>query len=113
MVNTQVAANTSVTMRMIMGYAKNKAAALDIIQKLLKPEPADPASLPEKKKRALLIGHGEIPPGTPQPYSEFTDGGNKLRVLTPYTPRPIDHAVSNAVHSVIGDQSRPAYFLQR
>jgi len=48
-----------------------------------------------------LIGHGEIPLGTPQPYFEYKDNGNKLLVRTPYTPRPFDHGMSNPVHSVM------------
>jgi cyclic beta-1,2-glucan synthetase len=47
------------------------------------------------------IGHGEIPPGTPQPYFEFVDGGNTLRVRTPFTPRPFDHTMANAPGHVL------------
>ncbi|HOW88285.1 MAG TPA: hypothetical protein PKV84_06495 [Candidatus Omnitrophota bacterium] len=101
MVNALVAPKASATVRLMMGYSKNKKAALDMISKYLKPNPAQNASLPEKKHRGLLIGHGEIPPGTPQPYYEFLDNGNKLKVLTPYTPRPYDHAMSNTIHSVM------------
>ena len=101
LVNTLVAPKASATVRLMIGYSKNKKAALEMIAKYLKPNPAQSALLPEKKHRSLLIGHGEIPHGTPQPYYEFTDNGNKLKVLTPYTPRPFDHAMSNIVHSVM------------
>ncbi len=47
------------------------------------------------------IGHGEIPPGTAQPYFEFTDSGNTLRVHTPFTPRPFDHTMANALGHVL------------
>ena len=102
MVNVTVNPKGSKTIRLMIGYATNKARALDLIKKYLKPQQNKAISPPEKKKKPLLIGHGEIPPGTPQPYSEYTDNGNKLLVHTPYTPRPYDHAMSNAVgHSVM------------
>ena len=101
MVNAAVGPNASVTMRLMIGYAKNKAMALDSLGKHLKPQAAAAASLPRQKKTSLLIGHGEIPSGTPQPYCEYLDHGTKLRVHTPYTPRPFDHAMSNAMHSVM------------
>ena len=60
------------------------------------------------------IGHGEIPPGTPQPYSEFSDDGRTLRVHTPFTPRPFDHTLSNAPGARRrGDQSRAAHHVER
>jgi len=101
MINALVAPKSSSTMRLMIGYSKNKKMALEIISKYLKPNPAQSSALPEKKRRALLIGHGEIPQGTPQPYYEYLDNGNKLKVLTPYTPRPFDHAMSNALHSTM------------
>ncbi|MFA6601102.1 MAG: hypothetical protein WC352_06120 [Candidatus Omnitrophota bacterium] len=97
---TQLNPKGSYTMRMVIGYAKNRKAALEWLQKNFKARPDRKVALPEKK-RAHLIAHGEIPPGTPQPYSEFANQGNTLVVHTPYTPRPIDHALSNAVHSVM------------
>ncbi len=103
MVNASLGPNESVTTRLMIGYAKNKAAALDMIKSHLKPQAERRSVLPDEpqKKRALLIGHGEIPNGTPQPYFEFLDNGNRLRVRTPFTPRPVDHTMSNAIHSVI------------
>jgi cyclic beta-1,2-glucan synthetase len=101
MVNALVAPKSSLTMRLMIGYSKNRKAALEMIARHLKPNPAQNASLPETKHRALRIGHGEIPPGTPQPYYQYLDNGNTLKVLTPYTPRPFDHAMSNALHSTM------------
>jgi cyclic beta-1,2-glucan synthetase len=92
---------TSKTVRLIMGYAKNRDAALGLIRKYLNPVPAETAPPAPAKKKYPLIGHGEILPGTPQPYSEFTDHGRTLLVRTPFTPRPYDHALSNAIHSVM------------
>lgn len=99
-VNAAVAANGSSSMRFMIGYSKNKDKAMELIKKHLKPESPKGAA-PEKKKRALLIGHGEIPAGTQQPYSTYANNGDSLIVHTPFTTRPIDHAVSNAIHSVM------------
>ncbi|MFH0985223.1 MAG: hypothetical protein V1882_06770, partial [Candidatus Omnitrophota bacterium] len=101
LVNALVAPRASTTVRLMIGYSKNKKVALEMIAKHLKPTPSRGLALPEKKHRSLLIGHGEIPPGTPQPYYEYLDNGNKLKVLTPYTPRPFDHAMSNPLHSMM------------
>jgi len=87
--------------RLMIGYAKNREGALELVNEYLKPRMSE-AILPPEKKKPLLIGHGEILPGTPQPYCEYTDDGKKLLVRTPYTPRPFDHAMSNALeHSVM------------
>ncbi|MBI4549530.1 MAG: hypothetical protein HY714_01205 [Candidatus Omnitrophica bacterium] len=92
---------SSKTVRFIVGHAKNKDAALGLIRKYLNPVPAETAPSGPAKKKYPLIGHGEILPGTPQPYSEFIDEGRKLLVRTPFTTRPYDHALSNAIHSVM------------
>ena len=66
------------------------------------------------RKEVHSIRHGEIPPGTPQPYYEFADDGRTLRVLTPFTPRPYDHAMSNALgHLVSGDEPRVPHLGER
>ncbi len=99
MLNVSLEPNSSKSLRVLIGYSKNKRTALELINKHLKPQGIKRAA--ESKKRSPFIGHGEIPPGTYQPYFKFTDNGNKLIVHTPYTPRPYDHALSNAVHSMM------------
>ncbi|MFA5143659.1 MAG: hypothetical protein WC522_05800 [Candidatus Omnitrophota bacterium] len=99
-VNAELQAGGSIKMRFAIGFTKNRKMALEMITRFLKPAVSKAAVAPEKKKE-LLIGHGEIPPGTPQPYSTFTDNGRRLVVHTPFTPRPVDHAVSNAIHSIM------------
>lgn len=84
---------------LMIGYAKNRKIAIEMINGYLKPQTVKKAAGPIK--RSPLIGHGEILPGTPQPYSTYKENGNKLVVHTPFTPRPYDHAVSNAIHSVM------------
>lgn len=99
MIDVPLEPGSSKVLHMLIGYSKNKKAALEIVNKHLKPQGTKmPAS---ESKKSPVIGHGQVPPGTPQPYFKFTENGNKLVVNTPYTPRPYDHALSNAIHSVM------------
>lgn len=98
-INVALEPRAKKSIRLMIGYARNRAAALQTIDKYLKPNGTDRPA--DEKTRSPLIGHGEILPGTPRPYSKFTDNGNKLIVHTPFTPRPYDHAVSNAIHSIM------------
>lgn len=100
LVNVTLDAKASKTVRLMIGYSKNKEKALELIRRILSPK-ADKVSPETKVKKEPLIGHGEIPPGTPLPYAEYSEDGNKLIVHTPYTPRPFDHAMSNTLHSVM------------
>ncbi len=100
-VNTPVGPKGSSSMRLMIGYSKDRKSALELIGKHLAPKGVKAPASPSDEKKSPLIGHGEIPQGTAEPYSEFIDNGNKLRVNTPYTPRPVDHALSNPVHSVM------------
>ncbi|MCX5667634.1 MAG: hypothetical protein NTY34_04900, partial [Candidatus Omnitrophica bacterium] len=95
----QVGAKSAKKINLMIGYAKNRKAAIEMINGYLKPHAVKKAA--DTLKRSPLIGHGEILPGTPHPYSTFKDDGNSLVVHTPFTPRPYDHAVSNAIHSVM------------
>lgn len=99
-VNVSVAPQSQETIRLLIGVAKDKTQALSIIDRCLSPV-LSPATTTKPAKKPL-IGHGEILPGTPQPYYEYQDKGNQLMIPTPYTPRPFDHAMSNALgHTVI------------
>lgn len=101
LLNLSLAPKTAKRVRMVIGYAKDKKSAVELIQRHLKPI-ANPSLIHSKAEDKIpLIGHGEILPGTPQPYSSFLENGNKLRVHTPFTPRPYDHAMSNPIHSVM------------
>ncbi|MBN1493435.1 MAG: hypothetical protein JW938_04745 [Candidatus Omnitrophica bacterium] len=101
LINASVEARGKRTIKLMVGYATNKEKAKELIKTYLKPKAGTPVPDAKAKKRKFLIGHGEIPPGTPQPYSEFTDDGNRLLVKTPYTTRPYDHAMSNPMHSLM------------
>ncbi|HRZ86290.1 MAG TPA: hypothetical protein P5287_00595, partial [bacterium] len=101
LVPVSVGAKGTQQFKLMIGYAKNRKYAVDTVEKYLKPQAGVSAPQVAERKKKVLIGHGEILPGTPQPYSSFADNGNKLVVHTPYTPRPIDHAMSNPLHSVM------------
>jgi cyclic beta-1,2-glucan synthetase len=49
----------------------------------------------------VRLGHGEPPRGVKGPYTRFEDGGRVMRVLTPFTPRPFDHSMANALGHVM------------
>ncbi len=96
LIEASLAPSSSKTVKIMIGYAKNKQAALDLVKTHLSPKVHTPSLKAVAQPKSPLIGHGEIPPGTPQPYFKFDDRGNKLLIHTPYTPRPFDHALSNA-----------------
>ncbi len=83
-------------LRLLIGLATDKQQAIDLIARHLQVRGA--AAVSAERRRATLhpIGHGEVPPGTPHPYAEFSQDGRALTARTPFTPRPYDHALSNA-----------------
>lgn len=99
MLGVALAPKSSKTLRIFIGYSKNKKTAIELIDKHLKPQGVKKPA--EEKKKSPFIGHGEIPPGTPKQYFKFTDNGAKLIINTPFTPRPYDHALSNETHSIM------------
>lgn len=104
MLGMAVAPQEKKTVRLLIGAAKDEEQAVELINRCLRPgfKPVGKAADTKAVKKTPLIGHGEILPGTPQPYFEYRDNGNKLLIPTPYTPRPFDHAMSNAAgHTVI------------
>lgn len=105
-VSLPVDGNGSATVRFVVGCVEKRDDALALIASQLQTaagtQATDDADT-ERSQAAVLqkIGHGEIPPGTPQPYYKYSDDGNTLRVLTPYTPRPYDHSMSNPLGHVL------------
>ena len=96
MIGLKLNAKESKKIRFLMGYAQNKEKSINIINQYLKPlGEYKPGLKLERDKKHPLIGHGQIPNGTPQPYSEYSKDGNKLLIHTPYTTRPYDHAMAN------------------
>ena len=99
---------------LLMGLARDKQQAVDLIVRHLGTggdaatsawpardarSAADVATEPAPTRHA--IRHGEMPPGTPQPYWSFPIRGRTLLVHTPLTPRPFDHTMSNALGHVV------------
>ena len=93
-------------LRILIGCCKTKATAAEWIGKHLKPEIDGSLSGVRQPERHPLIGHGEVLPGTPEQYTEYVNNGNTLRVLTPFTPRPFDHAMSNPLGHVLAVTNR-------
>ncbi|MCU0858863.1 MAG: hypothetical protein MUC65_10735, partial [Pontiellaceae bacterium] len=106
LLDAPLSANGTLSHTVLIGCCEEKTHAEQLILKHLKPE-IDPSLRTQKQPpRPLKIGHGEIPPGTPDHYTEYTDNGNTLRVLTPFTPRPFDHEMANALGHVVAVTNR-------
>jgi hypothetical protein len=104
LVDIPLEARGSGSLRLLIGCADDKDEAADWVRRYVQPSVA--AAWHEPAPRQPRIGHGRIPPGTPQPYCEFADGGRRLRVHTPLTPRPFDHAMANALGHVLSVTNR-------
>ena len=107
LIGLTVPARGSSRVRLLIGLAGDKTQAIDLIARHLA-GPGGRRSLSPTRRRKTFhpIGHGEIPPGTPQPYSEFSEDGRTLLVRTPFTPRPFDHTMSNALGHVVAVTNR-------
>ena len=88
-------------LRLLIGLADDKAGAIDLIARHLGIPGAGSVAAALRRKSSHSIGHGEIPAGTPRPYAEFSKDGRSLLVRTPFTPRPFDHTLSNALGHVM------------
>ncbi len=96
----------SARVRLLIGMVKDKAEAVALIARYLRIPGAEAHSTDRHRKTVHSIGHGAIPPGTPDPCFEFSDDGRTMRVLTPFTPRPFDHAMSNALGHFVSVTNR-------
>jgi cyclic beta-1,2-glucan synthetase len=99
-------ARGSSRLRLLIGLARDKAQAIDLIARHLQIPGAGAISSARTRKTYHPIGHGEIPPGTPQPYTDFSEDGRTLRVHTPFTPRPFDHTLANGRGHVLAVTNR-------
>ncbi|HKB01846.1 MAG TPA: hypothetical protein VKD90_06480, partial [Gemmataceae bacterium] len=87
--------------RFLVGLADDREQAAGLVTQYL-PVPGADTGLALRERAALHpVGHGEVPPGTPRPYFEFSADGRRLVVHTPFTPRPWDHTMSNALGHVV------------
>jgi cyclic beta-1,2-glucan synthetase len=101
LLGTTLPAHGTFQMRLLMGLTRNKQEAMGLIAHHLRVPGAETVSPSRQRKLLHPIGHGEIPPGTPQPYFEFSEGGRRLSIRTPFTPRPYDHTMSNSRGHVV------------
>ncbi|MCE5266884.1 MAG: hypothetical protein LLG00_03245 [Planctomycetaceae bacterium] len=92
------------SLKLLVGCADSVEQAAAWIKQYLHPSSDNAAK--EASARQPRIGHGKIPPGTPQPYWEYANNGRTLRIRTPFTPRPFDHTMSNAVGHVLAVTNR-------
>ncbi|WP_156513202.1 GH36-type glycosyl hydrolase domain-containing protein [Planctomyces sp. SH-PL62] len=101
LVGLNVPARGEAKAKLLIGLADDKAAAIDLIARRLDIPNARAASTERTRKARHRLGHGEIPPETPSPYAEFSEDGLNLLVRTPFTPRPFDHTMANALGHVV------------
>ena len=86
--------------RLLMGFASGKEQARELVARHLQVGGPSSTILPIERGSFHPIGHGEIPSAVTQPYTEFAEDGRQLVVRTPFTPRPFDHTMSNALGHV-------------
>ena len=98
-----IEAKGSAKAELLVGCADSKAQAAEWIREHLGANVEHRTSNVEHRTENVgpMIGHGEIPPGTPLPYTEYEDDGSTLHVRTPFTPRPFDHTMSNGLGHVL------------
>ena len=85
----------------LAGCADSPKQAAEWIKAHLAPTSRESLSAETTPARHPMIGHGEIPPGTNLPYTEYENAGATLHVRTPFTPRPFDHTMSNSLGHVL------------
>ncbi len=101
-----VPARGSARARILIGMVADKSAAIGLISRALAIPGALEVAPARRRKEYHPIGHGEVPPGTPLPYHDFSEDGRTMTVRTPFTPRPFDHTMSNALGHVVAVTNR-------
>ena len=100
-IGLNVPARGEATARLLIGLVADKKAAIDLVSRHLHIPLASAVPAERRRKLSHAIGHGDIPAGTPEPYTEFSEDGRKLLVRTPFTTRPFDHTLANALGHVV------------
>lgn len=90
------------TVRLRIGCAGSMAVAEAMVRARGGAAPV----LPDRMGTEARLGHGAMPHGTTGPYTRTEEGGRVLRVLTPFTPRPFDHTMANALGHVMAVTQR-------
>ena len=101
LIGMTVPARGSSQLRLLMGLTADKEQAINLIARHLEIPQARLVSAGRPRATFHHIRHGEVPPGPPQPYFEFAQDGRRLLVRTPFTPRPFDHTLANALGHVV------------
>jgi cyclic beta-1,2-glucan synthetase len=99
-------AGQSARFRLLMGMAKDKRQAIELISRTLGITCAKTEVEARSRKSLCAIRHGEIPAGIPQPYWSYSEDGRALLVHTPFTPRPFDHTLSNSLGHTVSVTNR-------
>src|SRR5262249_19348465 len=87
--------------RLLIGCVGDKQQAIALVARPLQIPGAELVLTSRRRKEFHPIGHGEVPTETPRPYYEFAEDGRKLLIRTPFTTRPWDHTMSNALGHVV------------
>jgi cyclic beta-1,2-glucan synthetase len=103
-----IPARSTARLRLLLGFAASRDQAAEMIARHLEldHQPTAPRLPQARRAEYHPIGHGAIPGEFSPPYAEFAEDGNMLRVLTPFTPRPFDHTLSNALGHVVSVTNR-------
>lgn len=86
--------------RLWLGMAASRAEAESLARAWAPAVSLEPAPQP------LRLAHGAVPPGGAGGYARFEQQGRVMRVATPFTPRPFDHTLSNALGHVMSVTQR-------
>jgi cyclic beta-1,2-glucan synthetase len=106
LVDATLPAGGSARLHVLIGLTRNKKEAIDLVARHLHLPGAAAVSAQHRKEPVHRIGHGEVPPGTPRPYHEFSEDGRTMLVRTPFTPRPLDHTLSNSRGHIVSVTNR-------
>jgi cyclic beta-1,2-glucan synthetase len=104
--NMPLPAHGSTCLRLLIGLARDKSESIELVARHLGIGDSPRGSADRRRSEFHPIGHGEIPPATPQPYFEFSDDRRRLLVHTAFTPRPYDHTLASALGHVVAVTNR-------
>ena len=98
----EVPAGGSQTVRWWVGAASSREAATALVRRTVPADiPVSRGAVPGPK-----LDHGTPPRDFSGHYTEFTNGGRTMRILTPFTPRPFDHTMANRLGHVMAVTQR-------
>jgi len=96
----------STQVQILVGLVAEKTEAIRLVARSF--DRVDGARVDARKKRKAehAIGHGETPAGADEPYWSHSEDGQFLKIHTPFTTRPYDHTLSNALGHVVSVTNR-------